>query len=115
MSTTTISPNSSVEELLASAHELVHPGETLWRLDCKFKGGIKDSEVPAANRSLRFVLTYPEVVRRLYNISHTVQLMKKQNRLEPATERELVRLYPSLTETHGLSAIVGIEPDQSTL
>lgn len=90
-------------ELLESAHELLDPSEILWKLDCNLKRGLKADRVPWANRALRFVLSYELEKRPLFTIDHLAYLLHRGGKLEPATERELVRLYPSLVETRGFN------------
>lgn len=88
-------------ELLKSAHELLDPSEILWNLDCNLKRGLKADRVPWANRALRFVMSYEVEKRPLFTVDHVAYLMHRNGILEPDTERELVRLYPSLVKTRG--------------
>jgi hypothetical protein len=92
--TTLPSPNSSSEELLASAHELLDPSELIWNLDCSLKRSLPLQYAPVANRILRLVMSYPLEQRAIFNLDDIFRMMISRKFLEPSTEKEILRLYP---------------------
>lgn len=97
------SPNSSSEDLLACAHELLNPHDLIWNLDSSLKRSLAIHYAPIANRILRLAMSYPLEKRELFSLDDIFRMMNERKFLEPSTEREIVRLYPSMVDKYGLN------------